>query len=111
MRRTSVCLILLTIPALSGCIAKAALDVATAPVRVASGAVDMATTSQSEADEKRGREIREREERLGQLQRQYAKEMDRCGEGNEAACKSARATHAEIEALLPTITVEPSGAQ
>lgn len=112
MRRTCIrCLILLTIPVLSGCIAKTALDVATAPVRLASGAVDTATTSQSEADEKRGRAIRKREERLGQLQRRYAKEMDRCGEGDETACKAARATHAEMEVILPTIPVEPSGAQ
>ena len=48
--------------ALSGCLAKTALDVATAPVRVASKAVDMATTSQSEADEKRGRELRKQDE-------------------------------------------------
>ena len=47
---------------LSGCLAKTAFDVVTAPVRIASGAVDLATTSQSEADEKRGREIRKREE-------------------------------------------------
>lgn len=108
MRRTSVCLILLGVPALSGCIAKTALDVATAPVRVASGAVDMATTSQSEADEKRGREIRKREERLGQLQRRYAREMDRCSEGDETACNAARATYVEIEAILPTVPVEPA---
>ena len=36
--------------ALQGCLAKTALDVATAPVRVGSKAVDLATTSQSEAD-------------------------------------------------------------
>jgi hypothetical protein len=43
---------------LSGCIARAALDVATLPVKVASKTVDVLTTSQSEADEKRGRELR-----------------------------------------------------
>ena len=36
-------------------------------------AVDLATTSQSEADEKRGREMRQREERLGKLQREFDK--------------------------------------
>ena len=51
-------LALAAVPLLSGCLAKTALDVATAPVKVASKAADMATTSQSEADEKRGRAAR-----------------------------------------------------
>ena len=55
--------------ALQGCLAKTAVDVVTLPVKVAGSAVDVATTSQSEADQKRGREIRQREERLGKLQR------------------------------------------
>ena len=61
-------LALLAIPLLSGCIgtvAKTAVDVVTLPVKVASAGVDAATTSQSEADEKRGREIRKEEERRG----------------------------------------------
>ena len=49
-------------PLLSGCVvgtvAKTAVDVVTLPVKVASAGVDAATTSQSEADEKRGRELR-----------------------------------------------------
>ena len=47
---------------LSGCIAQTAVDLVTLPVRAASKTVDVLTTSQSEADEKRGREIRKREE-------------------------------------------------
>jgi hypothetical protein len=47
---------------LSGCIAQTAVDIVTLPVKVASKTVDVLTTSQSEADEKRGREIRTREE-------------------------------------------------
>ena len=50
---------------LSGCIAQTALDVVTLPVKVASKGVDLATTSQSEADQKRGRELRKAEERAG----------------------------------------------
>jgi len=50
---------------LGGCLAQAAVDVVTLPVRVVSKGVDLATTSQSEADEKRGREIRKQEEREG----------------------------------------------
>lgn len=89
--------------ALSGCIAKTALDVATAPVRAAGKAVDLATTSQSEADEKRGRELRKREERLGKLERQHAAQMTRCGDGDERSCEAARLTRAEIDELIPTI--------
>jgi hypothetical protein len=61
-------LILIVMPLLSGCvgtIAKTAVDVVTLPVKVASAGVDAVTTSQSEADEKRGREIRKEEERRG----------------------------------------------
>lgn len=71
MRGPSQFLLASTVPLLGGCLAQAAADIVTAPVRIASSAVDLATTSQSEADEKRGREIREREERLGKLDRRY----------------------------------------
>lgn len=47
---------------LGGCIAQTAVDIVTLPVKAASKTVDVLTTSQSEADEKRGREIRKREE-------------------------------------------------
>ena len=45
--------------------AGAAVDIVTLPVDVAAKGVDLATTSQSEADEKRGREIRKAEEKAG----------------------------------------------
>ena len=65
--------VLLVAPALSGCVvsslAKTAVDVATLPVKAASAGVDAVTTSQSEADQKRGREIRKQEERLGRERR------------------------------------------
>ncbi|MEL6530830.1 MAG: hypothetical protein AAFQ27_12785 [Pseudomonadota bacterium] len=92
---------------LSGCLAKAAADVVTAPVRIGSRAVDLATTSQSEADEARGREIRRREERLGKLEREYQKESEDCRDGDQKACREAVEIRAEIEELLPTIPVEP----
>ena len=103
-------LILLPLAALSlqGCLAKAALDVATAPVRVVSKGVDLATTSQSEADEKRGREIRQREERLGKLQRQREKLENQCLRGNRDACDEAAAVNAEMQALMPQIPYEPA---
>ena len=62
-------LVLAMFPLLTGCVvatvAKTAVDVVTLPVKVASAGVDAATTSHSEADEKRGREIRKEEERRG----------------------------------------------
>lgn len=60
--------------ALSGCIAKTALDIATLPVKAASKTVDVLTTSQSEADEKRGRAIRKREECVGKENRRAERE-------------------------------------
>lgn len=67
---------------LSGCVvgtvAKTAVDVATLPVKVASAGVDAATTSQSEADEKRGRELRKQEEARG---RQLRLLEERCRRG------------------------------
>ena len=70
MRRV---IILIALPlALSGCItsiAKTAVDVVTLPVKVVSEGVDLATTSQSEADEKRGRELRKAEEEAGKRAR------------------------------------------
>ena len=100
-------ILLATAPfALSGCLAKTAYDVATAPVRVASKAVDMATTSQSEADEKRGRELRRREERLGQLQREREKNEKACFGGDKRACARLSEINAEIQILLPQVPVE-----
>ena len=58
--------------ALSGCItsiAKTAVDVVTLPVKVVSKGVDLATTSQSEADENRGRALRKAEEQAGKRAR------------------------------------------
>lgn len=92
---------------LPGCLAKTALDIATLPVKVASKGVDMATTSQSEADQKRGAEIRRREERAGKLERDYNSQLTRCNRGDNNACNEARNTYAELQQVLPTIPVEP----
>lgn len=94
--------------ALQGCLAKTAVDVVTLPVKVASKGVDLATTSQSEADQKRGREIREREERLGRLQRDYQEQIEECSDGDRRACEHARLTYAEMQVLLPSIPAEPA---
>ena len=68
--------LLLLVPvalALQGCVvatvAETAVDVATIPVKMVSAGVDAATTSQSEADEKRGRELRRAEEERGRQAR------------------------------------------
>jgi hypothetical protein len=73
-----IVVVLLFAPLLGGCVvgtvAGAAVDVATLPVKAASKSVDMLTTSQSEADEKRGRAMRKREACLGREQRRAERE-------------------------------------
>lgn len=83
---------------LDGCtLAGAAADIVTAPVKVVGKGVDVMTTSQSEADEKRGRRMRERDERLGQLYRDQDRQMRKCHENNdESACRKARDLGEEI---------------
>ena len=70
---------------LTGCIARTAADIVSLPVKAVSKTADVLTTSQSEADEKRGRAIRKREECLGKefrraKQRGTAPDYDRCPE-------------------------------
>lgn len=82
--RILVAMLLLTL--LPACIARTAVDIVTLPVRAVGAGVDAVTTSQSEADRKRGRAIREEEERLGREDRLREKrerallEGDRPGE-------------------------------
>lgn len=97
----------LTALALSGCLARTALDVVTLPVRVASAGVDAVTTSQSEADQKRGREIRQREERLGKLQREFDKLQTKCFDGDRRACEKQVAVSAQIDTIRPMVPYEP----
>ena len=63
--------------ALGGCvvgtIASTAVDIATLPVKVVSAVVDAATTSQSEADQKRGAELRKADERRAREERKRCK--------------------------------------
>ena len=56
-----------------GSIASTAVDIAKIPVKVASAGVDAATTSQSEADEKRGRELRKADEQRAREERKRCK--------------------------------------
>ena len=83
----SVWLILAAFPlALSGCVvetvAKTAVDVVTLPVKVASAGVDAVTTSQKEADEKRGAEMRKLDEERGKQNRLA---QERCRKGRALA--------------------------
>lgn len=61
---------------LSGCVvgkvAGAAVDVATIPVKVAGEGVDAVTTSQAEADQKRGKQLRKAEERHAKAMREWS---------------------------------------
>lgn len=63
--------------ALCGCVARVAADVVTAPFKVAGAVIDATTTSQPEADEKRGREMRKAEERQHKADKKAAKEARR----------------------------------
>lgn len=104
---------LLILP-LSGCgAAGAVVDLASMPVRgtgraidAGSTLVDVATVSQSERDEKRGREIRRREERLGQLDREYRKQSEKCGRGDAEACRKRETAWYEMQRLMPSVPYE-----
>lgn len=91
-------LALVSLPLLSGCVSTVA-SVVTAPVRVAGKAVDWTTTSQSEADEKRGRQVRKQEEELGKLDRRYQKHLKECRAGDEKSCDLARDDYADMQAM------------
>lgn len=108
MSRSTLILLPALALSLGGCIAKTVVDVATAPVRAGSQVADWATTSQDEADRERGRELRRREEQLGELESDYHKLERKCLEGDDEACREAVAVRNEIEQLLPTIPVEPA---
>lgn len=85
--------------ATTGCLAQTALDVVTLPVKVASAGVDLATTSQSEADEKRGRALRRHEERVGKLEREFFKLQGKCFKGDRRACERQVAVRAELDTV------------
>lgn len=84
---------------LSGCIASTAASIVTAPVKVGAKAVDLATTSQSEADENRGRAMRKRDEKIEKLQKKYNRRLEACNRGETAACAEANQISGEIEQL------------
>jgi hypothetical protein len=107
MNRPAILAALLALP---GCTAVSAVtNIATMPVRAASKAVDAGstmvdatTTSQSERDERRGRELREQDERLGQLNREYRRQTMACDQGDAKACARRDAAWRELQALSPS---------
>jgi hypothetical protein len=86
---------------LQGCVASVVTGVVTdvvgAPVKIVSKTADVLTTSQSESDEKRGREMRKHEEKIGKLSRQLKKVQERCADGDRDACKKAKNIRDEID--------------
>lgn len=93
--RLIVCALLCVL--LQGCVASIVSDVTNAPMKAVSKTLDILTTSQSEADEKRGRELRKRDEALGKLSRKRAKENKRCAGGDRDACEKAADLSDQIE--------------
>lgn len=83
---------------LQGCVASVVKDVVTAPVKIVSKTADVLTTSQSESDEKRGRELRKREENLGKLSRKRDKAVQLCEKGDSNACQLVETLNAQIAA-------------
>lgn len=78
MRPVLIAPILIALPlAAGGCVAKAVVNVATAPIRATGQVVDWTTTSQEEADRNRGRAMREAEE-------ECRDRPDRCPDGHPA---------------------------
>jgi hypothetical protein len=73
-------LVLLLPLALGGCLVRTAADVGTMPVKAVGWSADKLTTSQSEADEKRGRELRKADEKRAKDDRRRAKEERRNGD-------------------------------
>ena len=65
---------------LPGCLARTAVDIVTLPVKAVGAGVDAVTTSQAEADQRRGRELREVEEREGREARRREREERRARE-------------------------------
>jgi hypothetical protein len=110
LRIVSVALVLAILP---GCVAKSAFDLVTMPVRAGANAVnttagvyDRVTVSQSEQDQRRGREIRRREERYGELSRDYDRAMRKCDRGSDDACDTARDIYGEMNAMRSSVPYE-----
>ena len=97
----------LAAPLLGGCLGTVA-SVVTLPVKVAKtgvnavgSGVDALTTSQSERDEKRGRQLRQREGRLGKLSRERDKLQRKCDrDPGDDSCADLYKVQREIDYLM-----------
>ncbi|HEY9580460.1 MAG TPA: hypothetical protein VIR65_11445 [Rhizorhapis sp.] len=80
--------LLLLLPLMTGgCLAKAAVDVVTLPVKAVGQTADWATTSQEEADRNYGRKMREQEAREGKEAKKAAKQRRKaCEEAGYENC-------------------------
>lgn len=94
-KRLAFALAPLSLLALSGCVS-ALTTVATAPFKVVGKAVDLATTSQDEADRNLGRDVRKQQEEEGKAIRQCRKDPQ------AAPCEDLRA-----KGLVPPLDVQP----
>ena len=97
MRNMRLVLAVMSTFLLQGCVTSLVKNVVTAPVKIVSKTADVLTTSQSESDEKRGRDMRKREENLGKLSRQLNKAQESCADGDRNACKKAEDIREQIE--------------
>lgn len=86
MRAFALFLPLLTTGCIVGTVAETAVYVATLPVKAVAKGVDLATTSQSEADENRGRAMRKAEEEYGRRLREWERQCAKA-EREGAVCQ------------------------
>jgi hypothetical protein len=81
---------------LTGCVSMVK-DIITAPIVIVSKTADVLTTSQSESDEKRGRQARKKEEQLGKIARKLDKARDKCEDGNADACEQVKILESQYD--------------
>lgn len=96
MRPAALCLLIAFAPLPAGCIAKTAVDVVTLPVKAVGSGVDAVTTSDSERDQKRGKQLRKRE---AQLRRDYEEFDAMCRKGDQQACTTRHQIAADYDNL------------
>ena len=102
MRRIVQCAIVAILPLFNGgCVASMVADVVTAPIKIVGKGADLMTTSQSESDENRGRALRHRDEKLGQLSRDRDEYGEKCAKKGKADdCQRAAQADAALRELI-----------
>lgn len=98
-KKTSLFILCCATFALNGCVAQMAADVVTAPFKIVGKGVDIMTTSQSEADENRGRALRKHEEKMGKYTRKRNDAMEDCQDGDKGACRDVEKYDRKIAEL------------